>query len=307
MGTYSILDKYNDFNSSSVFEIAKEDANNYLVRLPISNQIDRYKSQWRFKVINTAFHIAGLDVIDLNGFVSDLQFMDDNSTFENVFRLGIAGNTIGSPVNAFDEVGGVHGNQNQTAGTLELDGVDITTLSNGTSAFGEQLIIAQTIELLNPNDSAVAAISTMTHTVTKDQIRADVSRVFNTNSEWEIFTDYVAMLPSFDSATDTIQVEGLAAILANKDDDNWYLTGEQATWLQLSDTAHNYIMRMDLPYGGPNLTANWGNSGTLTSGFIDRSDNTNKGYVINISIDFTERVNVSGTTIVSRTDYTLTK
>jgi len=305
---YTSLDKYSTLNPESLIQVYREDATNCLIRLPIEGETNnRYRVQWRLKVVGTAWHILEMNIIDLDGFVSDVDIGAPNLAYENVFQLGKNGDVVGTPANAFDFVGSIHLNQTQTADSFLLDDIDIASLATGESAYGEQAERIQTIDLLYPNDASVAAEQTLTHTFTSDRLRVVSKRVFNSDQTWEIYSDLTAMFPALESGADTIQVEGHSAVLANNDDNSWLQSGTEATWIDFSDSGHDYVIRLSLPTGGPNLAGLWTNTGTLKAAVQDRSDSINKGNVWNVSETFAERLTVAGATIESRTDYTLIK
>lgn len=306
MGTYSTLGNYGAINAATLIEVNHEDSTNFLIRLPVASVDGRYRAQWRLRSMNNGWFMAGIAFIDRDGYVADITMMDASSAFEYAFRLGENGDSVGSPVNAFDFVGSVHGHQNMTSVTLELDGVDISGLATGASAYGTQFVVTQEIDDYYPvDDTTVAAVTTLMHTFTYDLLRMDASHVFNSAQAWEIYNHYGCMLPVLESGADTMQVEGFSATLANNDDGGFYQDGTEATWCEFSDTGHTYKVRATMPTGSPNTAGDWDLTGAIKAGVQDRSDGINKFYAENISVTFADRIDAQGLTLASRTDYTV--
>lgn len=305
MGYYSSqFDKYGSLNTANLIQIIREDANNFLVYLPIPGETNtNIRARWRLKIISTAWHLAGLSIVDLNGTASTINLSDAASAIEYAMRLGKSGDLEAS----FTFVGSIHGFETSISAALTIDGKTITSLATGKSAWGVSAVMTQAIDLLYPGDgTTVLGRTTLTHTMTSTQIQMDASHAFNNAQAWESFTHYGCMLPALNTGCDKYQVQGFS-VAAIVSDGNWKESGTQATWAEFSAAAHNYRMRATMPTGGPNLAGSWANSDPLLAGVQDRVDGIAKFYAFNITSAFANRVSVANTTIASRSVYTADK
>lgn len=298
---YAGVDRTCITSAGQMIEVYREDATNFLVTLPLSeSEDDLLRARWRLAVVQGAWFLNGVEVVDWGGRAAPVVFVNNASSFEYAFKLGATGDLEAD----FDFVGTNHGNQTLLAVTIELDGLDISTLPVGAVAYGTELDVTQSISDLYPKDGVtVAGVTTLQQVFTGAGVTVDVSHVFNSDAAWEVYTHYGLMLPATDAGADLGQVEGSAPVTLNYNDGRWLLTGSLATWVELSSTVHDYAIRASMPSGGPNTDGDWSNSGSLKIGIQDRGDGINKGYAFNITSTFASRVAVAGSTIASQTIY----
>lgn len=321
---HNALAAYNSSISQPVHAV-RQNANNWLIQLPISGVASNIKVEYQIRKItavlagwgfaSNCWHLGGIKVIDLTGAVPDIVLMDISgvantvlSAFEYAYNIGIAGDIQAN----FDFYGSLHQAQKSTGMTVSIDGLDVTALASGASAFGSTLVIAQTMDTYLPKDkTTVIGSSALTHTFTQaNQLQIDHSHAFIAG--YEMYSSYSAMLPLSPGDIDTMQTDNNAAHFPRTWDDGAYnLDTQTDTVLAWHSSAHNYRVRMTLPFSAPSSAADWSKSGSYKAWIQDRSPNPTgilKAYVNLLDGIFANRYNVSVLSAaekISRTRYSV--
>jgi Ca2+-binding RTX toxin-like protein len=229
----------------------------YAVRIQVAGAPDGVFAEYRLNdVAGGVLGINGLRVADAAGELPTTVLANGESVWEYAFQLGRPGED-GSPT-AYEWYGGGHGAQQLNTLGLMLDGVDLTALPIGTPVNGTSLSVAQDMQIMLPLDRATLAGSALLQHVF-DQSGMSIRHAHAYLDGFLLSKSYTAMLPLAGAdrgGIDYMQI-GDGAAHEVQYDGTYHLEPGRQTYATAWGDAHNFLVRMDLPSGGPDLGGDW--------------------------------------------------
>ncbi|GAA0634175.1 calcium-binding protein [Brevundimonas lenta] len=251
----------------------------YWVRIQIEGAPDGVFAEFRLADVSAGvLGISGLRVADTAGEIPVTVMADGDSVWEYAFQLGRP-NTDGSPTD-FEWYGGGHGFQQLKALGLTLDGIDFSALPIGRPVNGSALSVLQDLRIMLPEDGVTEAGSVLLQHVF-NQSGMSIRHAHDFHEGFELSRAYSAMMPvqgAGQGGIDWMQVgDGPAHRILY--DGTSYLEPGRPTFATAWGDAHNFLLRMSLPTGGPDANGDWSQAEPWGMWLYDTSVDYSKIYV----------------------------
>ncbi len=233
--------------------------------------------EWRIKAWTTGMYgIQGYYGRNMAASPStDVQLSDATDSSVPEYAMQIA--ETGAGAIGYDFFGMAHSNETPTmTATFTLDGVSVTGWSTAQTATGTTFIVNQSSNTLlplnangTPNGVTVCGSNTVRHTVTAAGMLVEHTHTLSAGYVGK--TDYAAMLPVSAANFNRVGIGTLPVYTPrNNGLQESTISGTQATTFSAwHASAHPYKITMTLPFGGPDSTGLWTNSGPDYSVFLD--------------------------------------
>lgn len=272
-------------------QLIRQDDKNWLIRQRISGEADyNLVAEWTLKKVtdilsgqtfaSQVFTLGNGRVIDLEGVVASvpLMYSSVHPTQEYAFLLGADADVQGD----YQYVGGyAHQFESLNGLSVTLNDIDIEAIPFGVAIYGDELVFEQEINHHYPKTPAtIAGMCTLTHTWTRNDFLVDHVHEFEPG--YQYYSYYSGMLVGVDTSLNQYQVDGFEAAGIVNDDTNKQ-TGSEADGSQLLSSSHDYVLRMELPYGGPDIDGDWSHAGGLKHFVRDLATDQTKIYATYVS------------------------
>jgi hypothetical protein len=196
--------------------------------------------------IPNSWCVSGLDVVDLDGVQADVELMHWTPTF-SAFEFAYGLVVADAPSATGITYGSVHRHQLCTSVAIALDGDDLSILPPGSGAYGNRLVLSQTMDDYLDDEVTVFGASELVHIF--DAYGMEIRHSHTYEAGYQLYNDYVAMMPQSNrdyKGIDTYQMGSLAARSRAYDDGNYDSNSEFLTYLCWHATQHPYRMRMEV-------------------------------------------------------------
>lgn len=259
--------------------LIRTSAGEWCVRIQIEGAPDGVFAEFVLRnVRDGVLGVQALKVADAQGQFTEVVLADGDSVWEYAFQLGRAtGDGEPSDVEFY---GGGHGFQELQALGIALDGVDFTALPIGRPVNGVSLSILQDLEILLPSDPSTRAGSVLLQHVF-GQSGMTVSHAHDYEEGFELGAAYSGMLPLMfagQGGIDWMQIGDGPPQPVDYDGSYYYQPGTPTEATAWGD-AHNFLVSMSLPTGGPDVNGDWSRSGESGMWMYDTALDYSKIYV----------------------------
>jgi hypothetical protein len=239
----------------SLIDLHRENANNFLVRIPF-NQTQDY-AEFRLRLITTV--LPGWDFSSNQWILLGLRVLapgavwtltERNSAWEYAIKIARAD----APQKDFTLYGSLHQGQRRTTWSLAADGIDATGLESGQHIYCQQVVMAQSLDIYDPTDKSTVIGSTdITHTFDPtDQVMVRHAHAYHPG--YQLYSAFSAMLPVTNGdgmGIDRVQSGQKPAYTPVQDGSAQFIGAFSSLCRGWHSAAHRYRINMLLPDGGP--------------------------------------------------------
>lgn len=172
---------------------------------------------------------------------------------------------------------------------IKVDGVE-TTLVTNTPVTGASVTIEQTMNIIYPkDDTTVIGTVALTHSFVGATGILTVSHAHTYDPGYKLYRAYSGMLPTSNAGITKVSIGNAAEYTTGVADDSAHFNTQSRTSYGRSDL-HSYRPQLMLPFGGPDILANWQKAAPDYFWFQDRIGGLGKFYVNWVGNTFANRV-----------------
>lgn len=259
--------------------LLRTEAGEWCVRIQVKGAPDGLYAEFVLREVSPGvLGVQALRIADAQGQIEEVVLADGDSVWEYAFQLGRE--TEDGTEAEVEFYGGGHQNQVSRGLGIALDGVDFTALPIGRPVNGVSLSILQDLDILLPTDGTTRAGSVLLQHVF-GQSGLTVSHAHDYEEGFVLGAAYPGMLPlgfSGQGGIDWMQIGDGPAQPITYDGSHYYQPGTPTEATAWGDN-HNYLVRMALPAGGPDVNADWSRSGESGMWMYDTALDYSKIYI----------------------------